>query len=37
MMLPVLWADVKDFLCVIYCRAYGLYQESIRVDPERDT
>ena len=29
-MLPILWADVKNSICLIYCRAYGLYKEGTR-------
>ena len=35
-MLPILWTDVKNSVCPIYCRAYGLYEESVHVDPERE-
>ena len=35
-MLPILWTDVKNSICLIYCRAYGLYEEGIHVDPERE-
>ena len=35
-MLPILWTDVKNSICLIYCRAYGLYEEGIHVYPERE-
>ena len=35
-MLPILWTDVKNSVCPIYCRAYGLYEEGVHVDPERE-
>ena len=35
-MLPILWADVKNSICLVYCRAYGLYEEGIYVDTERE-
>ena len=27
---------MKNSICLIYCRAYGLYEEGIHVDPERE-
>ena len=35
-MLPILWTDVKNSICLIYCRVYGLYEEGIHIDPERE-
>ena len=35
-MLLILCADVKKSICLIYCRAYGLYEEGIHVYPERE-
>ena len=35
-MLAILWTDVKNSICLIYCRAYGLYEEAIHVNPERE-
>ena len=35
-MLPILWTDVKNSVCPIYCRAYGLYEEGVHVDTERE-
>ena len=35
-MLPILWTDVKNSICLIYCRAYSLYEEGIHVDLERE-
>ena len=35
-MLPILWTDVKNSICLIYCRAYSLYEEGIHVNQERE-
>ena len=35
-MLPLLWTDLKNRICLIYCRAYGLYEEGVHVNPERE-
>ena len=35
-MLSILWTDVKNSICRVYCRAYGIYEEGIHVDPERE-